>query len=85
MLNGYPRSGPHSLPVDLSGIQHVNRCRHQPDCDQNGVGCVAESRDGCAIWNKPALNLVAQPVRLRFVRKDADLYSIRFTLKVEDL
>ena len=29
--------------------------------DQNGVGCVAESRDGGATWTKPALNLVAKP------------------------
>lgn len=29
--------------------------------DQNGVGCVAESRDGGATWTKPALNLVARP------------------------
>lgn len=28
--------------------------------DQNGVGCVAESRDGVT-WTKPALNLVARP------------------------
>ena len=31
-----------------------------PD-DQNGVGCVAESRDGGATWTKPALNLVMRP------------------------
>ena len=29
--------------------------------DQNGVGCVAESRDGGATWTKPVLNLVAKP------------------------
>jgi hypothetical protein len=29
--------------------------------DQNGVGCVAESRDNGATWTKPALNLVAKP------------------------
>ena len=29
--------------------------------DQNGVGCVAESRDGGATWSKPALNLVLKP------------------------
>jgi hypothetical protein len=29
--------------------------------DQNGIGCVAESRDGGATWTKPALNRVARP------------------------
>jgi len=29
--------------------------------DQNGVGCVIESRDGGASWSKPVLNLVAKP------------------------
>jgi hypothetical protein len=29
--------------------------------DQNGVGCVAESRDGGATWTKPVLNLVKRP------------------------
>ena len=28
---------------------------------ENGVGCVAESRDGGATWTKPALNLVRDP------------------------
>jgi hypothetical protein len=28
---------------------------------QNGVGCVAESRDGGATWTKPALDLVKRP------------------------
>lgn len=28
---------------------------------ENGVGCVAESRDGGATWSKPALNLVRDP------------------------
>ncbi|MBU0718278.1 MAG: hypothetical protein KJ749_08525, partial [Planctomycetes bacterium] len=29
--------------------------------DENGVGCVAESRDGGATWSKPVLNLVKRP------------------------
>jgi hypothetical protein len=29
--------------------------------DQNGVGCVAESRDGGATWSKPVLNRVRKP------------------------
>lgn len=29
--------------------------------DENGVGCVAESRDGGATWTKPVLNLVRRP------------------------
>lgn len=29
--------------------------------DQNGVGCVAESRDGGATWTKPVLNLITRP------------------------
>jgi hypothetical protein len=29
--------------------------------DQNGVGCVAESRDGGVTWTKPVLNLVRKP------------------------
>ncbi|MFM8414218.1 MAG: exo-alpha-sialidase [Planctomycetota bacterium] len=29
--------------------------------DENGVGCVAESRDGGATWTKPALDLVKRP------------------------
>lgn len=29
--------------------------------DQNGVGCVAESRDGGATWSKPVLDLVKRP------------------------
>jgi hypothetical protein len=29
--------------------------------DQNGMACVAESRDGGVTWTKPALNLVAKP------------------------
>jgi len=29
--------------------------------DQNGVGCVAESRDNGATWTKPVLNLVSKP------------------------
>ncbi|MEI6970571.1 MAG: hypothetical protein WCL44_03555 [bacterium] len=29
--------------------------------DQNGVGCVAESRDGGATWTKPVLNRVTGP------------------------
>jgi len=29
--------------------------------DENGVGCVAESRDGGASWTKPALDLVQRP------------------------
>jgi len=29
--------------------------------DENGVGCVAESRDGGATWTKPAIDLVKRP------------------------
>jgi hypothetical protein len=29
--------------------------------DENGVGCVAESRDGGATWTKPALDIVKRP------------------------
>lgn len=29
--------------------------------DENGIGCVAESRDGGATWTKPILNLVKRP------------------------
>ena len=29
--------------------------------DQNGVGCVAESRDNGATWTKPVLDLVKRP------------------------
>lgn len=57
-----PANGPMSV-IELDGrlLMYYRGWALTDAADQNGVGCVAESRDGGATWTKPALNLVAKP------------------------
>jgi hypothetical protein len=58
-----PWEGPANVPmsvieVDNRLLMYYRSWALTDAADQNGVGCVAESRDGGAIWTKPVLNLV---------------------------
>ena len=57
-----PANGPMSV-IELDGrlLMYYRGWALTDPTDQNGVGCVAESRDGGATWTKPVLNLVAKP------------------------
>jgi len=61
-----PWEGPANAPmsvIELDGrlLMYYRGWSLANPKDENGVGCVAESRDGGATWTKPALNLVAKP------------------------
>ena len=57
-----PANGPMSV-IELDGrlLLYYRGWALTDAADQNGVGCVAESRDGGATWIKPVLNLVTRP------------------------
>jgi hypothetical protein len=57
-----PANGPMSV-IDGGGrlLLYYRGWALTDAAEQNGVGCVAESRDGGATWTKPVLNLVTRP------------------------
>lgn len=57
-----PANGPMSvIDVDDSLLLYYRGWSLVDSEEQNGVGCVAVSRDGGFTWSKPALNLVRKP------------------------
>ncbi len=57
-----PANGPMSvIEVDDRMLMYYRGWSLADPNDQNGVGCVAESRDSGATWTKPVLNLAKRP------------------------
>ena len=57
-----PANGPMSvIEVDDRLLMYYRGWALTDAADQNGVGCVAESRDGGVTWTKPVLNFVTRP------------------------